>query len=138
MCTKIVTSKYLQSPMIAYAVRFKYGLEDDASYASPYFNAHIHTLKKKCVAEGESVSRDTIAGGYFHMFLSFKDANKAKKKMHPWKMSRRSYKLMYKIVKIKIYSRQRVHFGYIPDNCQNSGMSTVCAKTIVHLEEVKK
>jgi hypothetical protein len=137
MCTKIVKSKYLQSPMIAYAVRFKCDMTDN--YAPPYFNTHIYTLKKKCVAEGESVSGDTIiAGGYFHMFLSFKDANKAKKKMHPWKMSSRSYKLRYKIVKIKIYSRQRVHFGYIPINCQNAGMETVCAKTIVHLKEVKK
>jgi len=137
MCTKIVKSKYLQSPMIAYAVRYKVEVSDE--YASPYFSRFTYKLNEKYNADGEHNDFDTVIyGGFFHMFLTFKDAKKAKKKMHPWKMSRRSMKLRYKIVKIKIYSRQRVHFGYIPINCQNAGMQTVCAKTIVHLEEVKK
>jgi hypothetical protein len=143
MCTRVVQSEYLQKSMTAYAVRYaKYG-NGIVTYESPYFNNLSYKLKKKCVAEGKSdiitiTSGSYVAVGYFHMFLSFNDAKKARKKMHPYIHSKHKHKLRYKIIKIKIYTRQRVHFGYIPVNCQNSGMLTACAKTIMHLEEVKK
>jgi len=136
MCTIATSSKYLQRPMIAYAVRYK---NPSGSYSSPYFNNNSYMLDKRYRAGTPykiSINNkkfERIYAGYFHMFLTYKDARDAKKKMHPYMHSRT--KLRFKIVKIKIYSRQRVYFGHIPLGCQNHGKETVCANSIVHLEE---
>jgi len=138
MCTKVTSTKYLQSPIVAYAIRFKH---DDGTFTSPYFSFFNYKLNERIKAHSDlcEITKlkigDKVRSGFFHMFLTYKDAKNAKKDMRPLRFVGRDIKLKYKILKIKIYSRQQVYFGNIPSNCDNAGKYTVCAKHIVHLEE---
>jgi len=137
MCTTVESSKTLKRPMIAYAVRKK---TINNTYRSPYMSRlSSYILREEISALPKRIKVcDQIEEGFFHMFLTAKDAGKARRKMLPYLYAFPDGRRKYKIVKIKIPSKQTVYFGPISDHCQNAGMQTVCAKKIIHLEEVSQ